>query len=295
MRIIKDAVLMPLTGNMDSFSGGLFDAHHKFIDDSINYRGIKPEYHEPIEFKTDTYIYGGYLFAHFGHFIWESLDRLPIIRKCKDYPILFISPNERVYKHFQIIFKSIAIRNNIQLIKNPCQIKNLIYCSPHSSIKPLFLSDEQVSALAIFDFHNQCSYKKVWLSRSRLIKNRAGTIKNEKLIEKILQLLGFKIIHPEYLPIVEQVRIISCADVIAGFDGSQFFSVLFAKSINGVFHIFNRRKKVPETLPYSFERKNITYMIHNFKVDFVNGDKSMANCEYEATDVDKIIDVLSNV
>lgn len=61
---------------MDSFTGGLYSSDGEFIEDSLLYRGRQAQLQKSIEYLHGTYVYGGCLFYHLGHFIWESLSRL---------------------------------------------------------------------------------------------------------------------------------------------------------------------------------------------------------------------------
>lgn len=253
MKIYKNASIMPFTGTMDAFTGGLFDSDKAFISDSIIYRGSCPHYCNPVNELNGTYIYGGCLFANFGHFIWESLNRMPVFRKCREYPILFISPNTNIFNTQKLFFKSIGIKNEIILINSPMLVSDLIYFPPQASLQPLSMSDEMQNALAFRNFDKQTD-KKIWLSRSRL---KYGRIENEPYIEKCALHLGFEIIYPEKLPLLEQIRLIATSRVVAGFSGSQFFSAFFAKKILGKFKIFNRRPRVPATIPFMLDKKKI--------------------------------------
>lgn len=254
---------MPLEGTMDAFVGGAFDADGSFIKDSVVHRGSAPELREPEEELKGRYIYGGCLFAHFGHFIWESHARISTFQKCRPYPILFISPNDRLFNTQKLFFKNLGIKNEILLIKHPTRVSNLIYSSPGASLSPLSMSDEMLNALSIKNFEARTD-KKIWLSRSKL---KYGRVLNEPYIEERVKALGFDIIYPEKIPLPEQIRLIASSSVVAGFSGSQFFSAFFAKKTLGEFKIFNRRARVPDTMPFLLERKKINGDIVYFGVE----------------------------
>lgn len=82
--------------------------------------------------------------------------------------------------HSKAVFKSIGIRNEIILISKPTLVENLIYASPQSSLRPLFMSGEMLDALAFRDYEERTD-KKVWLSRTKL---KYGRITNEQDIEE---------------------------------------------------------------------------------------------------------------
>ena len=99
-----------------------------------------------------------------------------------------------------------------------------------------------------------------------------GCIINEEIIEKILMKNGYKIISPGYLSLQEQVQLISTSDIISGFDGSQFFTLLFAEEISSKFYVFNRRPKIPGTIPYVFQKRNVEFELYHFDVEYVAGE-----------------------
>jgi hypothetical protein len=294
MKLLKNSIICPLIGSMDSFTGGVYTSDGEFVEDSILDRGHKSVLNKPVEYLQGTYIYGGCLFAHFGHFIWESLSRLYTIRQCKNYPILFISPNDRIFNVQKMFFNAIGIDNEIILVKVSTSIENLIYSPPGSSISPLYIMDEQINSLKYFSFSyipkkiNDLN-KKIWMSRSSL---KYGKVINEHVIEEKLKELGYTIVHSETLSLYEQVKLISTSDVVAGFDGSAFFSLLFAKEIYGKFIIFNRRKHIPETIHYALERRHIEFKLCTFDVECISGNIYNADADYSHSEPDKVINVL---
>lgn len=286
MKVIKNSTIIPLKGTMDSFTGGIYTSDGIFIEDSLLHRGTPGELQKPTERLSGTYIYGGCLFGHFGHFIWESLSRLYVIKQCNDYPIIFITPNSgKIIENATVFLKQINIRNEIKLIYTPTCVDNLIYSSPGSSIEPLFITDEQIKHLQHFSFEKS-SNQKIWLSRSLWT---TGLLTNESIIENELKNMGYTIINPENLSLREQAKYISTSDIVAGFDGSAFFSLLFAKNIPGKFIVFNRRKYIPQTLTYVLQKRNIKFEQHVFDIEHNDCDKN-SHYPYQ----DKLIDILGN-
>lgn len=292
MQLVKDAIIMPFEGTIDAFSGGVFNSQGKFFEDCLTYRGREPQLRAAEDIFEGTYIYGGCLFAHFGHFIWESLARLATIRKCRTYPILFISPNQRLFDTYKFIFHAIGIKNDIHVIDKPAVVKQLIYSPPQSSIRPLIITDEQIKNLACINAKYKNQYRKIWLSRSKLKYCR---VTNEESIEGMLKLMGFNIIYPERMTLIEQVKIINSANIVAGFDGSQFFSSLFSNNVSAQFYIFNRRPNIPDTISYALKKKNISHTMMTYKVKLDQCDENFNGKNYQALEVDKIVNDLKNI
>jgi len=285
---LVNASLAPLEGSMDSFTGGVY-ADGNFVKDSLLDRGKPARLPEIREHLPGTYIFGGCLFSHFGHLIWESLSRLYAIRQCDAYPILFLSPNDKIFTLQKLFFKTIGIRNEILLVKEPTSVQNLLYAPPGSSINPLFITDEQIDAMSCLHFAGCNSGRKIWLSRSKL---PSGKIMNEDFIESEIATRGYDIIYPELLPLREQVKLISTSDIVAGFAGSQFFSLLFAKEICAKFFIFNRRENIAATIPYAMKKRKVKFSKHVFDIQYVSGDKARASTNFVHFHPEKILDIL---
>lgn len=291
MAVKEHAMVMPLVGTMDSFAGGVFDKHGEFIADSVVERGKRPQLQAPVEHLPGTCIYGGCLFAHFGHFIWESLSRLSAIRKCNNYPIVFITSNDRLFDTQKILFKSIGIDNQIILVKAPTTVEKLIYATPQSSINPVAMSGLQLESLACRAFEHCNPRRKIWLSRSRL---KYGLVHNEKYIEDKLRRFGFEIIHPETISPRDQIELIATSRIVAGFEGSQFFSLLFAQNSFSEFYVFNRRPHILNTLAYMFKNKHCKHHLYKFALQAPKDEIITAASNYTALEQDRIIDILVN-
>ena len=290
LTLLNNAKLMPLIGSMDSFTAGIYTKDNQFVHDSLIHRGKQSDLFEIITYLDGTYIFGGYLFAHFGHFIWESLSRLYAICQCKDYPILFLTPSSKLHHPFQVLFDSIKLKNSIYLVKQPTSVEKLIFAQAGSSLEPLYITDSQIESLVRFDFKNSIMDKKIWLSRSKL---QYGMIINENEIEEQLRFNGFEIVYPEYISLHEQVRLISTSRIVAGFDGSAFYSSLFSRRINGEFFIFNRRENIPEALIYALEKKAVKFHTNHLEIHHISGDGGGANAE--ASNPKDIVAILSEV
>ena len=69
---------------------------------------------------------------------------------------------------------------------------------------------------------------RVYLSRSRLGPGPRRAL-NEAEIERIFEAAGFAVIHPQELPMRDQVSLVRGADVLAGCDGSALHHGAFAR------------------------------------------------------------------
>jgi len=201
-------------------------------------------------------------------------------------------PNDqKIDSSLNIFLKSIGVENEVRLVNVPTSFENIIYSKPGSSLNPLYIEDEQINSLKYFNFpestRNDGAEEKIWVSRSKLA---LGTIVNELIIEIVLAKIGYKIIYPETLPLQDQVRLISTAHIVAGFDGSAFFSILFSEDICSKFYIFNRRPHIPKAIPYVFQKRNVKFELHNFDLEYVAGEMAWACYNHPAPE--KVLEIL---
>jgi capsular polysaccharide biosynthesis protein len=294
MRLLKNATIIPLEGTIDSFTGGVYSSDGEFIKDSLLSRGRQAPYQKPNEYLHGTYIYGGYLFGHFGHFIWESLSRLYAIKKCKEnIPILYLSPHYGTVLFQESIFRRFGINNSIMVVDKPTGVDKLLYANDGSTLDPLNITDEQLNTLALIDpFTKKDKHyvQKLWLSRSKLLY---GKIVNEIDIEEQLVHSGWIVIYPENVRFSEQVKLISSAEYVAGFDGSQFYTCLFAKKVLGEYIVFNRRPHIAQAIKYAFERKNISYSAHELNITHV--EYCSANANFKLDNIAELFNIIDKI
>lgn len=68
-------------------------------------------------------------------------------------------------------------------------------------------------------------HERIFISRSRIRRRR---LRNESEIESLFERYGFRIIHPELLPIEAQIALFSDARMIAGLGGSAMHNTVFS-------------------------------------------------------------------
>jgi len=270
LSLVRNARVMPFQGTMDFFRSGVFDAKGRFYENSIIADRAKPSELLPVTQKlSGTYIFGGYLFFHFGHFLLESLSRLYAIRQCRNYPIIFTSPNDKTAEAHKLLFKFLRVDNEIVFQTEPVEVENLIMADAGSVVEPPFLFAEQVRALGIFRASGQeIADRKIWLSRSKF---KGGGLENEAEVEMELEAMGWTIVHPEELTYLEQAQLVSTSRQVAGLDGSAFYSALLADTVHGEFTVFSRRNIIPEILRMALTAKTDKYRGFLIPLEHISG------------------------
>jgi len=249
MTVLRQALIMPLQGTLDRFSGGVFQGE-ECVPASLLWRDRKPRMDgQPAppeavrqalgegEGRADRLegdcLFGGYLFRHYGHFLIETLSRLYAIRQCADVPIVFSSTHRDIMPWQRDVFKLLGLRNPILKLTRPAIADRLMLAAPGFAL-PDNVTPEQIEALGTLPAP-PLTDKKIWLSRSSYV---GGGLLNERELEAHARALGWEIVHPQFLPIREQAALIASASRVAGLDGSAFHTALLAQEIRGRFTIF---------------------------------------------------------
>jgi len=269
--------------NLVPYDNGIYGVYLKghILEESITKRShttnfeknILYSFKENVHNKIDTAIYGGLLLTHYGHFIFESLSRLWYSRLDKSTPILFCSKQKVIKKFQQDIFNFLGIKNPIILVKEPIGVDNLIIPEPGSRIRD-YLSEQHMEFLSCYPY-NVDSNKKVWLSRSNLVRF-IHQVDNEKELESKLEEKGWEIIHPQEYSIADQLEILANSSRIAGFVGSAFHTLLFFKEFTGQVTLFLRnphkdfgpRIKINETYETIAKAKGINQSVIKPSLEF---------------------------
>jgi len=182
--------------------------------------------------------FGGVLFPYYGHFLIESLARLPNIPD-DGLPIVFMCLSDTVKEWHKLFFSDIGLDTRIRLTRKSqlMQVDEMIRVDQttciHADISRRFLDFTQTLFPAAPSLG-----KKIYLSR-KLSPN--APVQHEDLLEEQLALLGFDIIQPEKLTIKKQVRLFDEAATVAGVEGSALHTLIFSSTPKHVM-ILPRRK-----------------------------------------------------
>ena len=136
---------MPFNGSMDEFASGVF-VSGRCLPETLLYRGKAAVPCPPQARLKGPCIFGGYMFAHFGHFLLESLSRYYAVARCKPWPLLFMSPDPNLRQWQKEALKILGITNRIHLIRVPTLVDELII-SPPACDASIPMIDAQFEAL----------------------------------------------------------------------------------------------------------------------------------------------------
>ncbi len=147
VRLVKDAILLPVeyTGIGDVFSGtaltgGILSSTGVPVEGGflrreypvgqpgdINYGSATVKKHwvyprapkESMRIAKGRYIFAGYLFAHYGHCLLDSLSRLWLIKRYRKLPLVWLdveNTNNINDMHYEL-FELLGIHNEMEIVK----------------------------------------------------------------------------------------------------------------------------------------------------------------------------------
>ena len=233
---------------------GVFDASGACIPESLLRRTYMKESESTVGRPTDfgpasthhegSAIYLGPLLDNFGHFLLESLARAWLAEQHPETPLVWsreVGKSGPLKSWQKDILDLLGVRNPLICVEAPARFERLIIPDAGYQIQTYF-HPAHADFLATVP-HEPLPGRKLWLSRSKL-----DTLQNESMpeVESRLADLGWTIVHPEELPIREQLAHIASAERIAAEQGSALHSIIFLarpKNLRVDFFLRNPKEK----------------------------------------------------
>ena len=184
--------------------------------------------------------YLGWIINQYGHFLLESLARcwsiVDQIKKAKYYLVHPWNNNCLNPKHVTLFFDLLGIdKNKIIYFEEPTIIKRVIVAQAAFQIRSHVFSRYRnifrhiVEKLDIKIDLVQQTEQPLYFSRS-LLSDKSRKVRGEHKLERILTKHGFQIVHPQFIPIKEQIYLINRHKYIMGCIGSAMHNLLFSLS-----------------------------------------------------------------
>lgn len=186
------------------------------------------------------YLYLGWYFNHYGHFLLESLARCwaltePATDQCKKYLFHFHARNGFTVKKYLEMLGLLGISGEqVVFITEDLLVEELIVPSQQAVLSRKIADCMLKLYRQLGGKADQMRLRKdyparIYVSR-RLLPGRARKAVNEWIPETGFAANGYEIIHPQFLSIPEQINYFAHAESIAGLDGSALHTVLFANN-----------------------------------------------------------------
>lgn len=237
---LQDATVFP---HEQDNTCGVLDRDDAFCAFSRGVMGPKRAALEPQPLPVNTapvlegrYLYGGWLRAHFGHFLLESTTRFWALDALADDidGIIFTQFRSggvrKARKRYAPFLNILGGGIPVKILREPTQVQNLIVADPgfghHDRIlgSPRYraYTRKQVASAVAPD-----GPEKLYVSRSALVDARGGIV-GETQIEDIMKANGYTIFHPQDHSISDQLARYRAARELVCLDGSALHMAAYA-------------------------------------------------------------------
>lgn len=215
------------------FSIGAWDATGQEIIEARMDRGGRTRAGTPVPQEAQasmvgSFIFGGIVHAHYGHFLVETLARAWALIP-SELPIIWLDAKGKGrFRPFQKqIFDILGIDPARHVFMEvPTRFEHLLVPEAGAVLWQSF-HPQHARAMGVIPFAPPVPGKCVWLSRSKIGETKSRVV-NEAELEALLIADGWTIMHPEDHDIRGQLAIMRDAETLAGFDGSAFHTLVLA-------------------------------------------------------------------
>jgi hypothetical protein len=204
-------------------AAGMFDASGTHLTDSHCWRyaseplTIAPERDDsaaPHETLSGRWIFGGMFYAHFGHFLVETTQRLYALAEHADVDGIFFYPKMQLTREFKPLrpFKPIFAhlglgKMAVRLPQHPVHIESIAFPPPAFGIGEMSAGRPEYRAFMRAQLTKAAKpegARDLYITRSAL-NSRRGRIVQEEHLETLLAAEGYHIFHPEQHSFAEQL------------------------------------------------------------------------------------------
>ncbi|KIN63739.1 Methyltransferase, FkbM family [Sulfitobacter noctilucicola] len=248
IRTVKDAHIIPSDGRSLIQGCGVYTSDHAYCHDAVLWRrralmvpAENPTFDQSDNPVKGTYLWGGVLHGHFGHFLVESLGRIwgYEAEELKIDGVLFLekrsdehdestaiawhNDSAPVLTGFQEeLFNQFGIKAPIGVVRTPVQVERLIIPGQAFGMGTMATGTPAFRKFVQSRIGNEIEAdgpKKLYISRSAYGARRGGVI-GENLLEKRLEQDGYTAFHPQKESLQTQIARYKAASDIVALDGS---------------------------------------------------------------------------
>lgn len=248
IQVIENALIVPFGEGKTRGArrpAGIYDAQGNYLDMSQCLRNMRfPVTVQPDsipkavdDFIPGTWLFGGILYGHFGHFLVEStsrlwaLDHLPVPvdgamfmpRKQVAWPRRFLRPMQPFLKMF-----GPAAAASDAIVK-PTRIERLVLGPQGFGTGDMMGASPEYRAFIRKNFGADIAAdgaENIYISRSQLFSKR-GRYLGEAEIERLFEAEGYRIFHPQDHPVAVQIAQYKAAKRIVSSDSSALHLAAF--------------------------------------------------------------------
>ncbi len=181
---------------------------------------------EPLQGR---WVFGGIFYAHFGHFLCETLSRLWALDHVGPvegvvfYPKKKMTWPNRLIRPYQPFFDALGLQNCSIIAPNePQLVEELVIPHQGFGVGEMAAGRPEFRTFMTQRLGREIAAEgpeRLYVSRSRLMSKR-GTILAEERLEELLAQEGYEIFHPQEHPIETQIARYKAARSIVSMDAS---------------------------------------------------------------------------
>ncbi|MCU0908069.1 MAG: glycosyltransferase family 61 protein [Rhodobacteraceae bacterium] len=245
IRSVAGALAIPPATSAMVQAAGVLDRDGAAVPEGVTWRGTRPMLTPPdmpadiapgsVAHLPGRHLYAGQLWAHFGHFLCESLSRLWALDKVGPLDgIVFLPKRPGTVQALSAWQREMLdlfdLRVPVRVLDRPTRIDDLIVPGQGFGIGPMFAGTPAFRDFVRDRFARGVAPDgpdRLYLSRSGL-GGAEGGILAERQIEARMEAAGYTVFHPQKHPISAQVAAYRAARAVVGPDGSAFHLLAFA-------------------------------------------------------------------
>lgn len=281
--------------NASQGAGGVIDSNNKYIKlsaqlahnmvDRVNKKYNISKY--DVTYINETVVYLNHFYKHWGHFLIDIISRMwYIIQNPNKYKVVFtdkLGGCEKIEGNYLELLKIFGLKEeNIIYIDHPTRFKKIII--PECSIYPgKYFTKEFKKIFKHISNNVEDNIKipeKIYLSRSLFKKSLEKEI-GESSIEKFFNDNDYVSIHPERLPLREQIQYYKNSKEIVCINGTLSHNIVFSRDKTKII-IINKTYKLNKNqeLINQLKNANVTYIdchISLFPISYGKGPFIIVN------------------
>lgn len=285
---VENALIVPSDGSGMRQECGVFDAKGTYLPSAVLYRNTgplmlpPPEVPEAQETLPGTWLWGGVLLNHFGHFLTETLARVWAHSEVAGEiaGIVFLHKRNGDVNSFHRQFYGLCqIKTELRCASVPTKVEKLIVPGQAFGLGAIAYGTAKHHAF----FHTQFAKnvapdgpKRLYVSRSALSLGKGGAI-GETTLEANLEKEGYEIFHPQQHPLDVQIARYKAAEKIVGLDGSAFHlagfclrpdqdvAIIWRRSSGAAEHILKQLHGATGKVPLKIEEIEVDWIVASRK------------------------------
>lgn len=224
----------------------VFDADNRPVPASTRVRGAATNTSDDtpdsvnIEFEgarrdgRSAFLFGANA-RHYGHFLLETLSRAWAWSASRHEVAIILSPPIGDFARSLCSYIS-GLEEGLEVITATTRFRHVTVASPAFSIaREAYVGFKRMCeriADRALGSTDAISEQPVYLSRSRLGPQSSRALIGEDRLERLFEREGFRIVHPQSLPIAEQIAVVNQHKWIVAPTGSACHTRLFSRNVN---------------------------------------------------------------